>query len=282
MAWASGINHWAFPDTSVREAAALTKQAGCDLIELNLAETGEVSLTTTAAEAQVLRRCVADAGLQISSLSTALYWRYSPTAEDSHIRQQAQEIARRQLALAADLGAATILVVPGLVGRQSGGPVVDYAVAYERAQEFLTLLSPEAEQAGVQLAIENVWNKFLLSPLEMRDLVDAVGGTHVGVYFDVGNILASGYPEQWITILGPRIRAIHLKDYRYDPPGFVDLGAGDVNWPAVGAALRQIGYQGGLVAEVIPTAEEAADLSGYAARLAQGLQVVLAQIARPA
>lgn len=277
----SGINHWAMPGVAVRDAAALAKQAGFGAIELNLAEDGELGLQTATAEAHALRAAVAATGLQIGGLSTSLYWRYSPTADDPAIRRRAREIAARQLELGAALGVDAILVVPGQVGAAMGGPSVRYDVAYERAQEFLGTLAPVAEHAGVTLAIENVWNKFLLSPLEMRRLVDEIGSERVGVYFDVGNILLYGYPEHWIDILGARIRRVHLKDYARSIgglQGFVDLGAGDVDWEAVGAALHRVGYRGPLTAEVFPSKEERADLPSYVMKIGQQVAAVVARI----
>jgi L-ribulose-5-phosphate 3-epimerase len=278
MTWLAGLNHWALPGTAVRDAATLAQQAGFDALELNLDEAGEVSLATTAADARALRAIVEGAGLRVGGLSTALYWRVSPTAEDAATRARARTIAARQLELAAELGAGAILVVPGVVGRAAGGPLARYDVAYERAAEFLAALAPAAERAGVDLAIENVWNKFLLSPLEMRRLVDEVGSPRIGVYFDVGNILNIGYPEQWLAILGHRVRRVHLKDFRREPPGFVDIGGGDVDWPAVGAALRDGGYDGTLTAEVTPTPAERADLALYAARVARDVRAVMARM----
>lgn len=278
MTWLAGLNHWALPDTAVRDAATLAHEAGFDALELNLDEGGELGLATTAADARILRTTVERAGLRIGGLSTALYWRYSPTSEDAATRARAREIAARQLDLAAELGAGAILVVPGVVGRAAGEPVVRYDVAYERAAEFLVALAPVAERAGVDLAIENVWNKFLLSPLEMCRLVDGVGSPRIGVYFDIGNILNIGYPEQWLAILGDRVRRVHLKDFRREPPGFVEIGSGDVNWSAVGAALRDGGYEGTLTAEVSPTPAERADLARYAARIARDVRAVMARM----
>lgn len=282
MNWIAGINHWAMPGVPVREAAALAKRAGFAAIELNLDEKDEVNLETDARTARALRAAVEAEGLQIGGLSTGLYWRYSPTDEDEATRRKALEIARRQLALAAELGAGAILVVPGQVGRATSGPATAYDRAYHYAEEFLAAVKPDAERAGVDLAIENVWNKFLLSPLETQRIVDDAGSERIGVYFDVGNILLYGYPEQWITILGNRIRRIHLKDFSRSTGGlggFVDIGAGDVDWPAVGAALRAIGYAGPLTAEVFPSEEQRADIGGYVERIGRQVADVMARMA---
>lgn len=285
MNWIAGINHWAMPGIPVREAAALAKRAGFAAIELNLDDKDEVNLETDATTARALRAAVEGEGLRIGGLSTGLYWRYSPTDEDEPTRRRALEIARRQLALAAELGAGAILVVPGQVGRATSGPATAYDRAYAYAEEFLAAIKPEAEQAGVDLGIENVWNKFLLSPLETRQIVDKAGSERIGVYFDVGNILLYGYPEHWIAILGKRIRRIHLKDFSRSTGGlgsFVDIGAGDVDWPAVGAALRAIGYAGPLTAEVFPRPEERADIESYVAKIGRQVADVMARMAAPA
>lgn len=277
--WIAGINHWAMPGVPVREAAALAKRGGFAALELNLDDKDEVNLETDAAAARGLRAAVEGEGLRIGGLSTSLYWRHSPTDEDAATRRKAQDIAKQQLQLAAELGAGTILVVPGLVGRANSGPATAYERAYAYAEEFLAALKPEAEAAGVDLGIENVFNKFLLSPLETRRIVDDANSPRIGVYFDVGNILLVGYPEHWITILGDRIRRVHLKDFSRSAGGygaFVDIGAGDVDWPAVGAALHAIGYSGPLTAEVTPNAEQRADLEGYITRVGQQVAGVMA------
>jgi len=156
------------------------------------------------------------------------------------------------------LGVDTILVVPGAISGLGPTPedeIVEYDVAYDRALQLMKELAPYAEEKKVCIGIENVWNKFLLSPLEMRDFIDKVGSDYVGSYFDVGNVIYSGYPEHWIKILGKRIRKVHFKDFRRDVgtlAGFVDLLAGDVNYPAVVKALKNVGYDSFVIAEMIP------------------------------
>ena len=113
-------------------------------------------------------------------------------------------------------------------------------------------LAPFAEELGVTLGVENVWNKFLLSPLEMRDFLDKIGSPRVKSYFDVGNVVATGYPEQWIRILGERIARVHFKDFQRDVAtldGFCDLLEGDADYAAVMRELRAVGYDGPVAAE---------------------------------
>jgi hexulose-6-phosphate isomerase len=133
--------------------------------------------------------------------------------------------------------------------------VVPYHDAWLRALDFIKPAVPVAEKAGVTICIENVWNKFLLSALEMRDFIDSFGSDRVGAYFDVGNALAFGYPEHWIQTLGSRIKRVHFKDYRRNvgsADGFCDLLSGDVDWPAVMEALKKASYSGWVAAEMIP------------------------------
>ena len=281
MGWTAGINHWAMPGVPVRDAASLAARAGFGAIELNIAEDGEVNLSTGHAAANALRSAVEGEGLRIGGLSSGLYWRYPPSSNDQSVRQKAREVAARQIELAAAMGAGAVLIVPGQVGAAMGGPVVRYDAAYERAAEFISELAPTAEAAGIDIGVENVWNKLLLSPLEMRRFVDDAGSGRVGVYFDVGNILLYGYPEHWIAILGERIRRIHLKDFRRSegtPGTFCDIGAGDVDWEAVGRALAQAGYDGPLTAEVSPTEQDRSNMAEYVSRIHGHVSGVIARM----
>jgi len=245
-----GINHWSFPaDRPLAEAFALAKRSGCDHIEPNLAKTGELSLESTESGVRALAAAAREQGLEISSLSTGLYWDFSPTDNDPGIRRQAAEVLNQQLTVASWLGTDTILLVPGAVT-----PTVGYETAWERASQLVAEAVPAAQRLGVTIAVENVWNRFLLSPLEMRTFVDAFAdSSHVGVYFDAGNILSYGYPQDWIRTLGPRIKRVHVKDF--DDAiggwnGFRNLLQGNVPWAEVRTALQEIGYDGYVTAEV--------------------------------
>ncbi|GAB6926464.1 sugar phosphate isomerase/epimerase [Paenibacillus sp. JCM 10914] len=253
-----GINIWSFSgNTSIAEAIALSKDAGFDGIELSLNESGELGLQAGDQEVKQIKARLEEAELEIAGLATGLYWDYPMTSNDPVVREKAMDICKKQLELAAAFGVDAILVIPGAVGVDfiPGAAVVDYEYAYNRAQESISQLAPYAQSAGVSIAIENVWNKFLLSPLELRTFIDEVGSDFVGSYFDVGNVVYSGYPEHWIRILGTRIKKVHFKDYRRQAGGlhgFVDLLAGDVNYPAVVEALRGIHYDNYVTAEMIP------------------------------
>lgn len=253
-----GINIWSFKEGStIQECIQLAQKAGFDGIELSLNESGELGLDASEKEVLAIKSRLDDAGLEIAGLATGLYWDYSMTSADESRRRKAIDIGKKQLELASAFGVDAVLVIPGAVGVDfiPGSEVVPYDAAYERASEAIAELVPYAVSAGVSIAIENVWNKFLLSPLELRRFIDDQGSSHVGSYFDVGNVVHSGYPEQWIRILGHRIKKVHFKDYRRQAGGlhgFVDLLAGDVDYPAVVHALRDIGYEGYVTAEMIP------------------------------
>ncbi|MFF2890385.1 sugar phosphate isomerase/epimerase family protein [Paenibacillus sp. NPDC057967] len=253
-----GINIWSFrADRTILECARIAKKAGFDGLELSLNGTGELGLEATDKDVLAIKSMLEDEGLEIAGLATGLYWDYAMTSEDESKRQKAIDICKKQLELAAAFGVDAILVIPGAVGVDfiPGSEVVSYDRAYDRALEAIGKLAPHAEAAGVSIAIENVWNKFLLSPLELRGFIDAHNSSFVGSYFDVGNVVHSGYPEQWIRILGHRIKKVHFKDYRRQAGGlhgFVDLLAGDVDYPAVVQALADIGYEGYATAEMIP------------------------------
>lgn len=258
------INIWSFIGKTNKEAMKLAKDAGFEGIELALGADGEISMTSTDEELLSIKAYAEELGIKIPSLSSGLCWANSLTANDPEERQKAFDMVVRQLYCAKMIGAETILVIPGSVSVEfvPEWGVVDYDVVYERALEQMKKLAPIAEEYGVQIGLENVWNKFLLSPMEMRSFIDAVGSEWVGSYFDTGNVVYSGYPEQWIKILGKRIFKVHFKDYRRNPGGlnaFVDLLAGDVDWKAVRQAFKDIGYEGWAAGEMIPQYAQGSD-----------------------
>ena len=252
------ISIWSFPqEWPLERKLAVARDAGFAGFEIDLTETGPVSMTSSPKALRAVRRKVEAAGLQLSGLATGLYWGANAASADEAKRRRAEQILGCQIDCALHLGVDAILVIPGTVGVDfiPGAEVVPYDLAYQRAHEFLKAMAPKAERRGVTLCVENVWNKFLLSPLEMRAFIDGVQSPAVGSYFDAGNALQTGYPEHWIATLEKRIRRIHFKDYRRNVgtvDGFCDLLSGDVNWPAVMQSLRQIGYDGWIAAEMIP------------------------------
>ncbi len=251
------INSWSFKGKSIMECMLTAKEAGFDGIELGLEETGELSLTSSDQALYAILANANEIGIKIHSVACGLYWKYSLTANDAMVRQKAMDIARRQLEVASILGADGVLIVPGCVCADfiPGCEVVPYDVAYDRSLSAVGQLKATAERLQIHIGLENVWNKFLLSPLEFRNFIDTIGSPYVGAYLDIGNVIYNGYPEQWISILGERIKKIHFKDYRRAAGGihgFVDLLSGDVDWKKVMEALGAIGYDGWASAEMIP------------------------------
>ncbi|MDW7656135.1 MAG: sugar phosphate isomerase/epimerase family protein, partial [Bacillota bacterium] len=242
-----GISIWSFTGQPLETCFQMAKSYGYDGVEVALAETGEINLSSTESNMAAVKAAASRQGIKLFSVASGLYWTYSLSSDLREEREKAKSIVIQQLKVAAWLGCDTILVIPGSVkcGFSDNAPIVPYDVVYDRALEALKELAPVAEDLGVAIGLENVWNQFLMSPLEMRGLIDQIGSTAVGAYFDAGNVQAFGYPEQWVRILGSRIRKVHIKDFRSAAAGlagFVDLLAGDVNFPAVMAALSEIGY----------------------------------------
>lgn len=249
-----GINIWSFPQgMKIEECMRIAKDAGFEGIELALDEVGEINLASGEKDVLKFKQMAEDIGIEISGLATGLYWKYPFTSNSKETREKAEEICKTQIEFASILGVDAILVVPGYVGVDFApeSEVIEYDIAYQRALESLTLLSSEAEKCNIYIGVENVWNKFLLSPIEMRDFIDKTNSSYVGAYVDVGNIIYIGYPEHWIKVLGKRIKKVHVKDYKRQGC-FVDLLAGDVNYPKVIEALEEIGYDGYLNAEMSP------------------------------
>jgi L-ribulose-5-phosphate 3-epimerase len=240
------------------DRCALARKAGFHGVELNLEPGLDVGPESSNAELLALGHAVREMGLEIASIYSREQWIYPITSANPNRRQMGLSIIRRLIEVAALLDIGAVLVIPGAVDNSLFGrepEVVRYDEAYKRAQLALRELLPLAASANTLLAIENVPNKFLLSPLEMARFVDELGHPSLGDYLDVGNAMMIGYPEHWIEILGRRIVRVHVKDYRPDVGGvlgFVGLLQGEVNWPAVATALWTIGYDGYITAEVLP------------------------------
>ena len=252
------INIWSFCGPwDLEEKFALAAKHGFTAIEPDLTEDGPIGMENSDDELRKVKALAGKHGLELSGLATGLYWGANGASADAATREKAAAILDRQIHCAEVLGIDAILVVPATVGADfiPGCEVVPYADAWERGSELIREALPAAEKAGVTICVENVWNKFLLSPLEMKQFVEQFDSLRVGVYFDAGNTLACGYPEHWIPVLGDHIKRVHFKDYRRaagSVDGFCDLLSGDIDWPAVVGALKAIGYDGWVAPEMIP------------------------------
>ena len=253
-----GISIWSFSAMSLNDSFALAKKAGFEGVEVALDEkNGEITLNSTEKELLEIKKQASNNGIELYSVASGLYWSYFLNDDDEKVRIKARDIVKKQLECASVLGCESILVIPGCVNAEFAAPgkILDYETSYYRSLESVKLVKEYAAQYKVEIGLENVWNKFLLSPLEMRSFIDAVDSEWVGSYLDIGNTLAFGYPEHWISTLNKRIKKVHFKDYRTEAGGlhgFVDLLAGDVNYPAVVEMLGKVGYDGWVTAEMIP------------------------------
>jgi len=252
-----GLNAWAFPPgVPVRDAMRYAKRAGYGSIELNLDEKGEIGLRTQRASLKRIATAAKRIGIEISSVSTGLYWSYNMASDDPAERKMAARVLSRQIDTAAALGCDAILVIPGCVmGLDPSKPTIDPDVVWDRALAGVRAAAPKAEDLGVTMCIENVWNTFLLSATEMRDFVDAAGSPRVGVYYDPANVVKYGVAEQWVRVLGKRIKRVHFKDFRRSVgnlDGFVHLLEGDVDYPTLMKAFKAIRYNGYVTAEIFP------------------------------
>ena len=208
-------------------------------------------------------------GLAAASVCCSTHWKKPASDPDPAVREEGLRGLEQALRDAKAYGATSVLFVPGRVEKR-----VSYADAWTRSQEQIRKAIPLASQLGVKIAIENVWNQFLLSPLEAARYIDEFQSDSVGWHFDIGNVLNYGFPEQWIHILGKRIVKLHVKEFsraqrdKTGPAsGFkVKFLEGDNDWPAVMKALDDIGYTGWGIAEQ-PGADSAEGLKDLSERM---------------
>jgi hexulose-6-phosphate isomerase len=198
-------------------------------------------------KAEEIKTAAQKAGLQIDSVMNMLHWKYPLSSSDPAVVEKSLNGMRASLRNAKLWGAHSVLLVPAVVNAQTS-----YRDAWERSQRQIRKLIPLAEQLQVTIALEEVWNKFLLSPLEFATYIDQFKSPRVKAWFDVGNVVIHGYPQDWIRTLGPRIADVHVKGFKRtrDCYEWVNLGEGDIDWPAVRQALAEIGYHGTVITEL--------------------------------
>ncbi|CAN5853860.1 sugar phosphate isomerase/epimerase [soil metagenome] len=194
-----------------------------------------------------------ESGLEIHGCVCSTHWDAPLSHPDPEVRARTLEGMRTALEDCKAYGGTTVLLVPAVVNAS-----ISYDDAYTRSQAEIRKLLPEADRTGITIALENVWNNFLLSPLEFARYIDEFESDKVGAYFDIGNVVRYGWPEQWVRILGDRIVKLDVKEYSRDREANeglrtafnVPLGEGSIDWPAVVAALQEIDYRGYATAEV--------------------------------
>ncbi len=219
---------------------ALAKEAGFDGVEFD-------NTPLEAAQVAEILKAKADLGLEIPGLVAGSSGRKCGSLDEAERREGVAEFA---LALrhSAELGGTTVLMYPGAVDAER-----PYDKVYATLQKSIRELIPVAEETGIKIACENVWNNIFVSPVETRDFIDGFDSPWVGWFFDIGNVVRYGWPEQWIRILGPRIFKLDIKEFDRDImskeglwKGFTnEIGQGSVDWKAVMDALVEIDYRGG-------------------------------------
>jgi len=225
----------------------------------------EMQTMADAGEAEAIREASASTGLRIHSVMNSDHWKFPLSSADPAVVGKSVAGMETSFRNAKLWGADTVLLVPAVVD-----PQTSYRDAWTRSQTVIReRLLPMARDLKVIVAVEEVWNKFLLSPLEFARYVDELDSPWLKAYFDVGNIVFYGYPQDWIRTLGRRIVKIHLKDFSLDRPGgrfaWKNVGEGDIDWVAVRKALADVGYDGYVTTEI--AGGDAAYLKDVGARL---------------
>jgi hexulose-6-phosphate isomerase len=226
---------------SILEKMKAVKAAGFEGVEMN-----------SHMDQDEVVRARDEAGLIVPSVCGAHHWDKPLSHPDPKVREEGLQALKQTLRDAKRYGASSVLLVPAVVNKE-----VSYSDAYTRSQAEIRKAVPLAEELGVKIAVENVWNYFLLSPLEAARYVDEFNSPAVGWHFDVGNVINYGWPEQWVRVLGKRIQKLHIKEFsrkRRDKEGLwkgfdVPLLEGDDDWPAVMKALDEVGYAGWAMTE---------------------------------
>jgi hexulose-6-phosphate isomerase len=221
------------PKGSYAERFQIARDAGFEEIECSTVE--------SQSEAEEIKKAAETTKLRIHSVMNQAHWKFPLSSSDPAVVQQSIKGMQTSLQNAKFWGADTVLLVPAVVN-----PETSYQEAWTRSQQQIRTLLPMAQDAKVIIGIEEVWNKFLLSPLEMARYVDEFKSPWVKAYVDVGNMVFYGYPQDWIRTLGNRVVKLHIKDFRFKDrrAEFVDLREGEIDWKAVHKALVDIGYKG--------------------------------------
>jgi L-ribulose-5-phosphate 3-epimerase len=203
--------------------------------------------------AEELRKAADAARIRIDSVMNMDHWKYPLSSSDPAVVEKSLAGMRTSLRNAKLWGSDVVLLVPAVLN-----PQTSYRDAWTRSQREIRKLLPLAEELKVVIAMEEVWNRFLLSPLEMANYIDEFHSPWVKAWFDVGNVVLYGYPQDWIRTLGPRIVKVHLKDFKRNKDSYewVNLGEGDIDWPAVREAFAAIHYTGSATVE-LPAGDEA-------------------------
>ncbi len=250
-----GICSIIFPkEVPIGEKLRRAKAAGFAAMEMRIGD--EIPLDSSAAQLRDTAKAARDAGIRIATLWASQPLHANPlNSPSADVRSRGVADLQRCIGIAREVECDAILLYPGSVTKDIG-----YEVTWTRFTEELHKVLRPAADARVYLNMENVWNRFLVSPLEMRRFVDQFESPWLQAHFDIGNIMQYGIPQDWIMTLGRRIRRVHVKDYKLAAGSaqgkFVDLFDGDVNWKEVMAAFRTVGYRGYMSPEISYRADQ--------------------------
>jgi len=227
------------PALSVSDRFKLARDSGFDVVQ--------APTESDEQKAEATKKAADAAGVRIDSVMNMDHWRFPLSSSDPAVVAKSQAGMRTSLHNARLWGADSVLLVPAVVNAQTS-----YRDAWTRSESEIRKLLPLAEELKIVIAIEEVWNKFLLSPLEMAKYIGEFQSQWIKAWFDVGNVMFYGYPQDWIHTLGKTIVNVHLKDFKRKEDGYawVNLGDGDVDWPAVHEAFAEIGYSGSAIVEL--------------------------------
>ena len=251
-------------DLSLTDKFRLVKELGFDGIELS---------SPTQFDKSEILDAMAKSGIELPSVVNKDHWAKPLSSPEPLVRGQCIQSIAQSLQDIKDFGGDTVLVVPGVVNEK-----VSYEQAYITSLNSIRELIPYAEKTGMQIGLENVWNNFLLSPVEAKRFLDEINHPLIGWYFDTGNILRYGWPEHWIKTLNSRIMKIHIKEFSRGlmntkglQEGFkVNLLEGDNNWPVVMKTLKDIKYRGGWI-----TAEVSGGDRNHLKKISEQMDIIL-------
>ncbi len=292
------ISYWSFPGglentADYGEVFRIAKSLGYEAVEAGFGETGVLTPDSRQAQCDRIKKEAADAGVKIASVATGLYWGTSLAATSERTRKKAVDLTKSMLRVTRMLGTDACLVVPGAVSvfHDPSVEVIPYDEVWKLATRSIKKCLGEAKKQRVSMCLENVWNKFLLSPMEMLGFIKQFKSPYVKCYFDTGNAILNGYPEQWIRVLKNKVGRVHFKDFKWRFLGdvnevrgfegfakgqmwgtmaaFCDLGTGDVNWAEIVKALGEVNYNGPVTAEMLPPGE------GLLERTSRDMDVIL-------
>jgi len=235
-----GLVYSMLPTTlSHLDRCKLAREVGFDLVQ--------APTTPDQHTAEEMKAAADNAGLRIDSVMNMDHWDYPLSASDPAVVEKSLSGMRTSLHNAKLWGSDVVLLVPAVVNAQTS-----YRDAWTRSQAQIRKLLPLASELKVVIGIEEVWNKFLLSPLEMQSYIKEFNSPWIKAWFDIGNVLLYGYPQDWIRTLGKSIVKLHIKDFKREKDGYkwVNLGDGDIDWPEIRKALAEIGYAGSAIVEL--------------------------------